>query len=588
MKAKKVSFFLLLLFGLLNQIFSYEKINLSLSPTDSIYPSIAVESNAKILVVWAEKDWPRKGFAGILYETHENGQWSQIEPSRSQMYGSRFQRLVLGPNNNIHLVYADGIDDSLKDIFYRNFSFEDRDWSNIERVYLSESNSSYPAIKVSKSEKVYVMWVHQHGETEKSDVVINSKNRGKSWPESYENVSQDENFISTQPSFKVKNRNVYACWIDNRNGTRDIFFNEKIDGVWKAPTSLDSYGEKKWPSLVIDRENKIHILYSTEDGGTYYIKREDQLWKAPLLLSTALSPAGTTDFKLFKNNTLHAVWRQESESGISIFYNRGTSDGNWQVPVKVAEGKEADWPSMALDDYGNAHIVWEDSGEDGKKDIFYAMVTLSGTKPIASFSCSEESGIVPLTADFDASGSSPGDGDIYSFWWDFGDGSAMKQGPQVAHTFKKPGNFVVKLYVTNSLLLVGIKPKEIQILPGPYPPQNVKVEKTEDGGLFYREKINVVTWEGNPKNNGLVTISFYTVYRKLKNLDDDQFKKIGQVDALTFKYIDRDFLSPEDRDLYTYAVSAVDDQGREGPKSLAAPAASGKGFFNLRKEQSRQ
>jgi hypothetical protein len=123
--------------------------------------------------------------------------------------------------------------------------------------------------------------------------------------------------------------------------------------------------------------------------------------------------------------------------------------------------------------------------------------------------------------------------------------------------------------VTNSLLLVGYESKTIQILPGPYPPVNIQVRKIENRGLFYREMINALTWEENPKNRDKVTILSYNIYRKLKNQEDDQFKKIGQVDANTYEYMDRNFLSSEESDLYVYAVSAVDDQEREGPKGLA-------------------
>jgi hypothetical protein len=232
-------------------------------------------------------------------------------------------------------------------------------------------------------------------------------------------------------------------------------------------------------------------------------------------------------------------------------------------------GKKAGHPKLELDDTGTVHIVWEDVGLNNKKDIFYTTVTPSGSNPIAAISASEDSGIVPHTVHFDASGSMPGAEEIQSYWWDFGDRSEMEQGPQVSHSYDKPGVFLAKLYVTDRQLLVGFDSEEIDVLPGPFPPLNISVTKTDKGGLFYREKINAITWEENPKNVGQVIISHHNIYRKMKNQENTEFKLIGYVFHPTFKYADRDFLSSDKREDFAYAVSAVDDKGREGPLGLA-------------------
>jgi hypothetical protein len=188
---------------------------------------------------------------------------------------------------------------------------------------------------------------------------------------------------------------------------------------------------------------------------------------------------------------------------------------------------------------------------------------------VAAFSSSEDSGIVPHTVHFDASGSLPDGEEIRSYWWDFGDGSEMEQGRQVSHTFNEPGVFPVKLYVTNLQLLAGFHSEDIHVLGGPFPPLNISVTKDEDGGLFYRSKINAISWEENPNNEGKVIISHFNIYRKIINQANTEFKVIGQASHSTLNFADREFLSPSERDRFSYAVSAVDNLGREGPMGFA-------------------
>jgi PKD repeat protein len=68
--------------------------------------------------------------------------------------------------------------------------------------------------------------------------------------------------------------------------------------------------------------------------------------------------------------------------------------------------------------------------------------------PIASFTASPTSGVVPLEVFFDASSSYDPDGNILSYVWDFKDGN-MGSGEIVSHTFSSTGNYSVKLTVTD-------------------------------------------------------------------------------------------------------------------------------------------
>lgn len=566
MKEKSLCLPFLFMLALIPHLFSQE--NLSSSANNSSSPRIAVDTLGRIMVVWIEKDWPVLGIRDIFYTTKINGSWSGGLETASQLYDSRSPDLVSNPSEKIHLVYADGQDEATGDIFHQSFNFEEGYWSNIERVHFDEVNSSNPKIRVSKKDKIQVCWVQEFDTQGRTRIVIKEKNEAGTWPELIKDISVNTDSSAVSPSIDTELDSIHACWMDDQNGLWNILYAVKTEGLWNSPVVLMSLQDKSWPILRLDNNGKARLIYS-QTGNIFFTRKEDQSWSLSQVISSGFCPDQQADFLVFKNNTLHSVWIQEDATGKTLYYGKGTPDGQWLAPIKIADGQHPESPQLAMDDNGHAHIVWADQGVSNKKDIFFSEVTPTGPMPIPVFSTSEDSGIAPFFVDFDASLSSPGQGRILSYWWDFGDGTEMVQGSQVSHTFEKSGTYRIKLFVTNTFLALSSSSQPIDVLPGPFPPSNILAWKAEERGLFIRIRINALTWRDNPKNTGKTTLAAYSIYRKLKNQEDSLFRKIGQVSAGIHKYADRDFQSAEERDFFTYAVAAVDNQGREGPKGIA-------------------
>jgi len=73
----------------------------------------------------------------------------------------------------------------------------------------------------------------------------------------------------------------------------------------------------------------------------------------------------------------------------------------------------------------------------------------ANTSPTAAFTATPEVGIPPLTVMFNAATSQDPDGTIATYDWDFGDGSAHKQGVAVTHTYASAGSYAAILTVTD-------------------------------------------------------------------------------------------------------------------------------------------
>lgn len=558
-------------------VFSGTKINLTHTSSGSHSPWISIDSQERLVVVWVEEDWPLPGIADIFFMTKSGDTWTEGRETVSQLYDARSPQLVCGPSGIFHMVYDDGSNWSAEDIFYRFYSIEENRWSNIERVFNSYFISKHPKLRINSSGHLFVMWTRNLKQAPISKIVMSSRETGGLWPENNEFVSQNSENQADFCSFDVYQDNIHAAWLDNRSGVWEIYYNEKTGGSWGTPQKLTQGGGKSAPSLVADRKGGIHILFGSDQGNLTAMRREQNTWTAPVILSTGYVPPGPVDLVLHKNNTLHAVWVETHSTDSAVYYAQGTSEGTWLPPFKAAEGVNAENPRITLSETGQAHILWEDSGLSGNKDIFYTESIPSVVPPVAQIALSDETGIAPFTIECDASSSLPGEGEILSFWWEFGDGSPLEEGESISHTYTSSGNFTLKLYVTNTLLLCTREIKEVSILSGPFPPIDVQVAKVTDRGLFYVDRVNAVTWEINPKNTGKVSIDSYLIYRKLKTDGDENFKITGRVNSSTFRFADRDFITDDERDLYDYAVSAMDAQGREGPKQIAATMEEGAG-----------
>ena len=92
--------------------------------------------------------------------------------------------------------------------------------------------------------------------------------------------------------------------------------------------------------------------------------------------------------------------------------------------------------------------VTDDAGATSTVTSSITATVPSNAAPIASFTLNASNGVVPLTVQFDASGSTDLDGTIDSYAWNFGDG-ATSTGVTTSHTFVSAGAFEVRLVVTD-------------------------------------------------------------------------------------------------------------------------------------------
>ena len=108
---------------------------------------------------------------------------------------------------------------------------------------------------------------------------------------------------------------------------------------------------------------------------------------------------------------------------------------------------------------------------------------------------------------------------------------------------------------------------EVVLPPEPYSPINAQQKRIDAVGLLIQDYVNMITWEKNPKNNGIFNIVKFRVFRKLKGQSDWNYVYIAELDiGQPLQYPDH-FSSNEERNKYYYAIVEVNDQGKESHRA---------------------
>ncbi len=146
-------------------------------------------------------------------------------------------------------------------------------------------------------------------------------------------------------------------------------------------------------------------------------------------------------------------------------------------------------------EYGTA---WFSKNKDAR--LVHITYNAGNRQPKPVISASESAGAIPFEVTFTSEGTVDPDGDELAYRWDFGDGSTSSEVSPV-HTFEKPGNYDVRLTVTDpegeeseSMIKIGAgnAPPQLAVAftgnqsfywPGQELAYEVRVEDHEDGTL---------------------------------------------------------------------------------------------------------
>ncbi len=180
--------------------------------------------------------------------------------------------------------------------------------------------------------------------------------------------------------------NAIIAWIqDDDASDNQVFKSEYRSGEWAHPTALTDNispnGEgAQEVRVAMDDDAHAVIVWKQFSGSFWYVYKAEyrsSAWSVPTLLSARINPANqncdSPRVAMDNQGNTIIIWTQSDGSKDQIFRAEYRNFA-WTLPSSLTanispDGQDADYPELAMDDNGNAIIVWAQS--DGSKSRIF-------------------------------------------------------------------------------------------------------------------------------------------------------------------------------------------------------------------------
>jgi len=506
------------------------------SDINQYYPHLTLDDEGTVHLLFSNKTGP------FWYARKEGNKWSG--PIQLNKRGCSFNLIpfIKYKNGLIHAVWRETTSNGEGLVYNR--ALTDGTWA--EPIVIYEGNfPQYPCLDVDDEGNIHIVW--SDGDVDHPRHIYYTKvELPGNPPQAVINVNKQSGLVPLKVRFDAsQSKDSDGKIIDYR---WDFGDGTKASGKIVTHTYTEQ-GEYHVRLNVIDNDLRvgiasIDIVASTGEPSAQFTASPTSGME-PLTVKFDASESKDFDGYIVSYNWKFGDGSQDSGQIVTHVYEQV---GTYQAKLTVVDN-------------------------DGKKGSSTKTIKVY-QKPKAVIKVEPTYGLVPLKINCDASESSDKDGQIVEYKWDFGDG-IMEHGKKITHTYNKAGRFKVVLTVKDNDSYVDTAIEYIDVIDSPLPPINIKTSQLTNRTLLLIEYINQITWEKNPKNNGLFNIQKYRIYRKNPSKGNSQFEYVGEVDSNTFSYLDRNFFELQEAQNVIYGVSAVDAEGRESEISTGKEPLSG-------------
>lgn len=265
-----------------------EPINLSNSPTSSIYPAIVTDDNGFVHIFWAEDlngrsvdpAFPEERSNSIFYSFWNGASWSQpidIFYSPSEPYN--FPSASIDQSGRLQLIWR-----GFNGLFYSSVPVEQaglvKEWQNAqliasargdrEQIYADNSGSLHV---------IYSAWEDANSNNHDGNIYyLHSLDGGESWsiPIRLSNVPINSSMTAAHPSVLVDEQGVmHAVWYQAEPPDFlgiSIYYTHSEDGgmTWLEPMEMGRRrGDEKWmtmPEIAYTPSSGLHLIWVCGDS----------------------------------------------------------------------------------------------------------------------------------------------------------------------------------------------------------------------------------------------------------------------------------------------------------------------------------
>ena len=317
---------------------------------------------------------------GILLSSSAQAQvvgWEtpvQISDTEGNSGGTR---LVVNPQNTVHLIWSDWIDLASHPPYLQYASKGlNGGWSEPEFIReLGWPLKGYFGAKIGivtgPNGALHMAWENYRYDEGDDSITYMRRDVDGTWseveevPHQKERPSNEEPDIGLEPDGTV--HVVYKDWLGTGTQKTIQHVMRLPTGVWTAPQQVTlNEGDYVLPMLAVDDTGTAHLIYTenyTDHYEFYYAHTNTAgVWSAPTNMGVSPTPWNSVEqLTSGAGGSIHLVWAEWDQSVIpwncSVKYSGKVRSGGWSAPRTLADHC-ATQVAVGADRFGRAHVVW--------------------------------------------------------------------------------------------------------------------------------------------------------------------------------------------------------------------------------------
>ncbi len=352
-------------------------------------PQVAMDGKGNAIIVWQQSDGSSKSqifkseYRGGVW-THPGGLSDNISPDGQNAYNPQ---AAMDDKGNAIIVWRQG-DGSKNQIF--KSEYRGGVWTHpgglSDNISPDGQEATSPQVAMDDKGNAIIVWQQSDGS---KNQIFMSEYRGGVWTHPgglSDNISPDGQDADNPQVAMDNNGNAIIVWKQYEgSSSNQIFMSEYRNGVWIHPQNISDYisivhQNAHDPQVAMDDNGNAIIVWMQNDGANDQIFMSEYrrgAWKHPASRSDNISPdkqsAYLPQVAMDNNENAVIVWQQIDGSKRQIFKSECWG-GVWKHPSGLSDnispdGQEGLGPQVAMDDNGNAIIVWQQF--DGLKNQIF-------------------------------------------------------------------------------------------------------------------------------------------------------------------------------------------------------------------------
>lgn len=167
------------------------------------------------------------------------------------------------------------------------------------------------------------------------------------------------------------NGNYIIVWVQRVGYYDQLFIREYRDGIWGEPFSFDALNDASYPEISMDDKGDAIVAWFVKEGDNYYIYKSEyrkRTWGTPVIVSENAADADLfprPGVAMDNNGNAIIVWIEAtSETGDEVYFTEFRNE-SWSTPASLSgditpiqANHRYYTPSVAMDDNGNVIVVW--------------------------------------------------------------------------------------------------------------------------------------------------------------------------------------------------------------------------------------